>query len=232
MSTNLLSITLQSDPNDFLLLLLFAILAAVFLAVFFSWWRAVSETDLEKIIASDAVQIGGPALTGAVPVEYAEAEALAIADREILMAATHGSEQDEINLPAEVEENLSEDTIKMVEAEISKVLASSAAATEPEMETAVSPANAAEPEPIQPDDFKKIEGIGPKIADLLHNAGISTYAHLANTSPEQIQDILDEAGPQYKLADPTSWPQQAQHAAAGEWEALKALQDKLIAGRH
>ena len=46
------------------------------------------------------------------------------------------------------------------------------------------------------DDLKAIEGIGPKIEQLLHNAGIKTWESLANTSVEKIQSILDDAGGQ------------------------------------
>ncbi|MFO7681579.1 MAG: hypothetical protein R6X34_16160 [Chloroflexota bacterium] len=136
MSINLLSVALQSSPTDYLLLLLFAILAVIFLSVFFSWFRAVSEIDLGKIIASDARQTTGLALTGEIPPEHAEAEAEAIADRTILLAAMPDSEPDEIHLPAKVEETLTEETVEMVEAEITEELASTAADTEEE--TAVS----------------------------------------------------------------------------------------------
>lgn len=95
MSTNFLSIALQTGSNDLLLLVLFAVMAAIFLVVFFSWYRSVNESDLEKIIEADARQTTGPALTGEVPPEHAEAEADAIADREILLAelgASHAHE--------------------------------------------------------------------------------------------------------------------------------------------
>jgi large subunit ribosomal protein L17 len=81
------------------------------------------------------------------------------------------------------------------------------------------------------DDLKIIEGIGPKIADVLVEAGISTFAQLAATSPESIKEILESAGPQYNVHDPATWPAQSQLAADGKWEELKTLQDELLGGR-
>lgn len=81
------------------------------------------------------------------------------------------------------------------------------------------------------DDLKKIEGIGPKIADLLTEAGIVSFADLAGSTPEAIQEILDKAGSQYNVHNPATWPAQAQLAADGKWDELKTLQDELIGGR-
>jgi len=81
------------------------------------------------------------------------------------------------------------------------------------------------------DDLKIIEGIGPKIADLLVEAGIATFAQLAATTPEAISEILEKAGPQYNIHNPATWPAQSQLAADGKWDELKTLQDELIGGR-
>ncbi|NQX91272.1 MAG: 50S ribosomal protein L21 [Flavobacteriales bacterium] len=81
------------------------------------------------------------------------------------------------------------------------------------------------------DDLKKIEGIGPKMAEILTNAGIGTFAELAKADVENIKAILLEAGSRYKMFDPTTWPQQAQLAADGKWDELKELQDRLDGGR-
>jgi large subunit ribosomal protein L27 len=81
------------------------------------------------------------------------------------------------------------------------------------------------------DDLKKIEGIGPKIESLLNDGGIFTFAELTETDPAEIKKILDDAGPRYKMHDPTTWPKQAALAAAGKWDELKALQDELNGGK-
>ena len=77
------------------------------------------------------------------------------------------------------------------------------------------------------DNLTKIEGIGPKIAGVLNDAGITTFEALAAQSAENLRAIL--AGK--VAATPTTWPRQAAMAAAGEWDALNAWQDELDGGR-
>ena len=79
------------------------------------------------------------------------------------------------------------------------------------------------------DDLKVIEGIGPKISRVLQEAEISTYAELANTSASRLQEILGDAD--IRLGDPTTWPEQAKLAEAGEWDSLEVLQDDLKDGK-
>jgi predicted flap endonuclease-1-like 5' DNA nuclease len=83
---------------------------------------------------------------------------------------------------------------------------------------------------VGPDDLTKIEGIGPKISGVLQAAGIETFAQLAAVEASTLQEILDSDA-RLRLADPTSWPEQSQLAAAGDWEALTTLQDELKGGR-
>jgi len=79
------------------------------------------------------------------------------------------------------------------------------------------------------DDLIKIEGIGPKVAEALNAAGIKTYAALAESSADDIQKILTEAG--LKMMSPEGWIEQAKLAATGDWKAFEKLQEKLVAGR-
>jgi predicted flap endonuclease-1-like 5' DNA nuclease len=89
-----------------------------------------------------------------------------------------------------------------------------------------------EPAPAVPDDLKLVEGIGPKIAAVLAGSGILTFAQLAGTEVERLRQILEEANPNLlRLADPSTWPQQARLAAEGAWEELEKLQDGLKGGR-
>ena len=81
------------------------------------------------------------------------------------------------------------------------------------------------------DDLKKVEGIGPKIEELLHNAGIITFADLSKADVEAIKEILNAAGSRYQMHDPTSWPMQAEMAANGEWDKLKEWQDHAKGGK-
>lgn len=82
----------------------------------------------------------------------------------------------------------------------------------------------------RPDDLKIVEGIGPKIEQLLKDAGINTWSDLANTSEERLKEILEAAGDRYRLAKPSTWPEQARLAQAGAWDELKEYQDFLQGG--
>ncbi len=79
------------------------------------------------------------------------------------------------------------------------------------------------------DDLVLVEGIGPKIASLLNAQGIKTFAQLAATPVPALQKILEENG--LRFIKPDSWPEQGRLAAEGKMDELKALQDKLVAGR-
>ncbi|HEY5369290.1 MAG TPA: DUF4332 domain-containing protein [Hanamia sp.] len=81
------------------------------------------------------------------------------------------------------------------------------------------------------DDLTKIEGIGPKAAEVLHEAGITSFAKLAESKAEDLKEILEKSEGHFNAQDPTSWPEQGQLAADEKWDELKELQDKLIAGR-
>lgn len=80
------------------------------------------------------------------------------------------------------------------------------------------------------DDLTKVEGIGPKIAEIFQEAGIHTFADLANKSEDDLKDILTEAGPRYASKNPGSWPKQAQMAADGKWDELQEWQDSVKGG--
>jgi NADH-quinone oxidoreductase subunit I len=85
---------------------------------------------------------------------------------------------------------------------------------------------------VGPDDLTIIEGIGPRIAELFHAADVITFSQLSELTIPQIQTILDAGGPRFRVADPKTWAEQARLAAAGEWDALKVMQDNLKGGRN
>lgn len=82
----------------------------------------------------------------------------------------------------------------------------------------------------EPDDLKRIEGIGPKVESVLVGGGVATFVQLANSTPEELRQIL-KAGGMRRINDPETWPEQAALAVAGEWDALEKLQDELDGGR-
>ncbi|QWX83291.1 50S ribosomal protein L21 [Cellulophaga sp. HaHaR_3_176] len=78
------------------------------------------------------------------------------------------------------------------------------------------------------DDLKKVEGIGPKIAETLSAAGISTFAELAKTDAAKISEIIADVRGNH-VTD--TWPAQAKLAAEGKWDELKKWQDELDGGK-
>lgn len=84
---------------------------------------------------------------------------------------------------------------------------------------------------INQDDLKIIEGIGPKIEELYHNAGIKTWHELSQTSVQKSQEILTNAGDRFAIHDPSTWAKQAELAYQGKWQELKDWQDQLDGGK-
>ena len=80
-----------------------------------------------------------------------------------------------------------------------------------------------------PDDLRRIEGIGPKIASVLSGAGLVSFAQLAVTEIGKLRQVLSDGG--VRIAYPDTWPEQAALAAAGQWEELALLQSQLVRGR-
>ncbi|MEZ4932876.1 MAG: 30S ribosomal protein S6 [Saprospiraceae bacterium] len=83
----------------------------------------------------------------------------------------------------------------------------------------------------QPDNLKRIEGIGPKIAEVLRSSGITTFEKLAVMTPDQIKAVLNAAGDRFSFQDPTTWPAQSDLAAKGKWDELKKWQEELKGGK-
>lgn len=111
-------------------------------------------------------------------------------------------------------------------------------ATQPEEEEEVvgmSFGSAANDIKIETDSSKTnleiIEGIGPKIKEVLNSDGIVTFRDLATTPIHKIKDILEAAGPHFSAHDPSTWVEQALLAEAGEMEKLERLKEYLVAGR-
>jgi len=81
------------------------------------------------------------------------------------------------------------------------------------------------------DDLRIIEGIGPKIEQLLNEDRIFTFADLAAADSDRLRSILRRAGDRFKMHNPKTWPDQAKLAAEGRWDELDELQNTLLGGR-
>ena len=83
---------------------------------------------------------------------------------------------------------------------------------------------------VKADDLTVVEGIGPKIGEMIVAAGITTYAQLADTATEKLQEILDGGGSRYAIHNPSTWAEQAALLRDGKMEEFKALCVELDGG--
>ena len=84
---------------------------------------------------------------------------------------------------------------------------------------------------IKENDLKIVEGIGPKIEELYHAAGITTWQAMSETSVEKLQAVIDAAGERFSIHDAGTWAKQAELAYQGKWQELKDWQDQLDGGK-
>ncbi|GLR19696.1 NrfD/PsrC family molybdoenzyme membrane anchor subunit [Portibacter lacus] len=122
-----------------------------------------------------------------------------------------------------------EDPVEDVPAAVTKVADSGEKAKKTKVSNTYVPSS--RKEDSVKDDLKKIEGIGPKIEEVLNNSAISTFIDLVNTDVGRLKAILENAGNNFKQHDPTTWSSQAKLAAEGKWDELKKLQDELDGGK-
>ena len=74
-----------------------------------------------------------------------------------------------------------------------------------------------------PDVDSAREILGPKIAEVLIDAGIDSWRALAEADVQRLRLVLAEAGPRYRSRDPSSWPTQGRLLAEGRWQDFKDL---------
>ncbi|MFN4255629.1 MAG: hypothetical protein ACK4Q5_11545 [Saprospiraceae bacterium] len=185
--------------------------------------------DLEPIVAIDAA----PVEPEPAPLDVAESEPAAMPVAEIPAAETLVASAfvgDEGLVPVDVPEPV----LELVPIPVNTDSEPTPATADETEGLLMNLADAATPLAATSDvrdNLRIVEGIGPKIEELLFNEGIKTYADLAATSVERIKEILAAAGSRYAMHDPGTWPAQALLAANGEWDNLKAYQGFLNAGK-
>lgn len=72
-------------------------------------------------------------------------------------------------------------------------------------------------------DLTLVKGIGPKIAELCAEVGITTWQELARAELTELESMLESAGPRYKFHDPRAWSKQADLLARGRWDEYNEL---------
>jgi predicted flap endonuclease-1-like 5' DNA nuclease len=85
--------------------------------------------------------------------------------------------------------------------------------------------------PVLLNDLTLVQGIGPKIATLLREHGITTWWQLHLAGIDALRSLLQEAGPRFEVHDPTTWPAQAGLLAHGNWHEFAVLIDAVKGGK-
>jgi predicted flap endonuclease-1-like 5' DNA nuclease len=80
------------------------------------------------------------------------------------------------------------------------------------------------------DELERVEGIGPKMAGALRQAGIRSYARLATADEAALRAALGHAGLRFAPSLPT-WSRQARLLADGDEDGFADLVRRLVAGR-
>jgi predicted flap endonuclease-1-like 5' DNA nuclease len=178
--------------------------------------------DKKKTRRSRAAKKADAPAAAAAPV-VEEATSSAAEEATVLEAAAPAAEAPAVEESPAVEATPAVEEAPAVVEETPAVEAPAAAAEEAPAAEAASTTGG--------DELEIIEGIGPKIADLLRSKGLTTFAQVAATSADDIKAILTEAGGVIATKDPGTWPKQAEMAAEGKMDELKAWQDELKDGK-
>lgn len=80
------------------------------------------------------------------------------------------------------------------------------------------------------DNIEIIEGIGPKIAKVLADNGITSFAALADAKADDMTAMLKASGGRFSLANTASWAEQAALLRDGKMDEFKKLTDELVGG--
>ena len=80
------------------------------------------------------------------------------------------------------------------------------------------------------DNIEIIEGVGPKIAKVLADNSITTFAALAAANADDMTAMLKTSGGRFSLANTASWAEQAALLRDGKMDEFKKLTDELVGG--
>ena len=81
------------------------------------------------------------------------------------------------------------------------------------------------------DDIEIIEGIGPKVKQLLNEHAVFSFAQIASMTPAALKDILEKGGDRFRMLPTDTWPKQAVMARDGKMTELESYKKHLINGR-
>nr|WP_258400276.1 hypothetical protein [Micromonospora saelicesensis] len=179
----------------------------------------VAATPADSAPADTTPADDAPASVGASDDAETRATAIEPAEAQTIAEPMHSD-------PVNAEPAQAESAVDAAEAERSAVAAPpvrpTAAATPPVRSAADTTISSVDADPTGPaDDFRRIQGIGPKMAAALQDAGVRTYGQLGELDEPALRDLIRAAG---LRAAPglASWPQQAR-VLAGAGDEMAAV---------
>lgn len=207
--------------------------------------NTINDAEQQAQLILENARIEATEILTAAQSEVSEAESKRIEAIESLEGKLNGLNSEKVEILAKLKaihsqtaialENIEEGIVleALVAPKAKKVEVEAIVEEEEEILSVASSANSLklEDEHGAKDNLEIIEGIGPKIAELLHDSGINTYRELATTPVYKIKETLTSAGPHFAMHDPTTWVQQGLLAAEGKFNELDELKEYLIAGR-
>ena len=84
-----------------------------------------------------------------------------------------------------------------------------------------------EPAPAGADDFTRMKGVGPKLAERLNTLGVTSFAQIAALTPEQVATLDAELGTFQGRIHRDRWIEQAGFLARGDTAGYEAVFGKL-----
>jgi predicted flap endonuclease-1-like 5' DNA nuclease len=81
-------------------------------------------------------------------------------------------------------------------------------------------------EPVR-DDFKRMKGVGPKLAEALHAQGFASFEQLARLTPSEVERLDGQLGPFRGRLHRDRIVEQADYLARGDLEGFEARFGKL-----
>ena len=84
-----------------------------------------------------------------------------------------------------------------------------------------------EPAPADADDFTRMKGVGPKLAERLNALGVTSFAQIAALTPEQAATLDAELGTFQGRIHRDRWIEQAGFLARGDTTGYEAVFGKL-----
>ncbi len=186
---------------------------------------------VETAPAVEIAEVAAPKKGKRQPKEKVEATIVEAAETVVDTAPKRRGRQPKVEVEPEVEEGVSGVSARAMEA-ADEPAAQSREKRPRRSREEIAAEKTAEAEAakaaLKGDDFRIIEGVGPKVTAILHDSGIFSYQDLAEKSYDELKALM-MSHRQY-LAKPHNWAAQAQLAAEGKMEELEALKLTLKGG--